>query len=279
MSRPFDAARFEALAGGAGAPPNNETGTLLLGRPLVTSLETGSTNDDALAAAREGAPHGALFVTEEQRAGRGRRGSRWLAARGEGLLFSLVLRPELRVERAPALALLAGLAVRAVVTERLERAGSNARALVKWPNDVVVARPHLEKLAGILVETQVRGGTLAAAIVGVGLNTGRLELPSELETRATSLATLGVEVERERLLAEILAAFEARLAALEDPETPLETLAAELATFDALSGRKIRVENLCGSGAGIDGEGCLKLVDSARVTHRIRSGHVSLLEE
>jgi BirA family biotin operon repressor/biotin-[acetyl-CoA-carboxylase] ligase len=194
-------------------------------------------------------------------------------------LFSLVLRPELRIDRAPALALLAGLAVRAVVAELLARAGSDARALVKWPNDVVIARPKLEKLAGVLVESQVRGGTLAAAIVGVGLNTGRLELPSDLETRATSLETLGVEVERERLLVEILAAVEARLAALENPETPLETLVAELAAFDALSGRKIRVENLCGSGAGIDGEGCLKLVDAEGVTHRIRSGHVEVLDD
>jgi BirA family biotin operon repressor/biotin-[acetyl-CoA-carboxylase] ligase len=267
MSRPFDAKRFVPLVQG-----------LTLGRPLVATLETGSTNDDALAAARDGAPHGALFVTEEQRSGRGRRGSRWLATRSEGLLFSLVLRPELTVDRAPALALLAGLAVRAVVAELLEQSGASARALVKWPNDVVVARPELEKLAGILVESQVRSGKLAAAVVGVGLNVGRLELPSELELRATSLAVLGARVEREELLAAILRAFEARLTILEDPETPLETFAAELSAFDALKGRKLRVENLCGSGAGIDGEGCLKLVDEADVTHRIRSGHVEVLE-
>lgn len=267
MSRPFDAARFGALAR-----------ELTLGHPLVASLETGSTNDDALAAARDGAPHGALFVTEEQHAGRGRRGNRWLAARGEGLLFSLVLRPALALERAPALALLAGLAVRAVVSERLERAGVNVRALVKWPNDVVIARAKLEKLAGILVESQVRGGRLSAAIVGIGLNVGRLELPSDIETNATSLATLGVHAEREELLRDIMRALEERLTRLEHPETPLATLSTELAAFDALFGRKLRVENLCGSGAGIDGEGCLKVLDESRVTHRVRSGHVEVLD-
>jgi BirA family biotin operon repressor/biotin-[acetyl-CoA-carboxylase] ligase len=267
MSRPFDAARFGALARG-----------LTLGHPLVATLETGSTNDDALTAARDGAPHGALFVTEEQHAGRGRRGNRWLGARSEGLLFSLVLRPALRVERAPALALLAGLAVRAVVSERLEQAGASVRALVKWPNDVVIARPKLAKLAGILVESQVRGGQLSAAIVGIGLNVGRLELPSDLETSATSLANLGVRAEREELLRDILLALEERLMRLENPETPLETLATELAAFDALFGKKLRVENLCGSGAGIDDEGCLKVIDESRVTRLVRSGHVELLD-
>jgi BirA family biotin operon repressor/biotin-[acetyl-CoA-carboxylase] ligase len=269
MSEPFDAERFALLAA-----------NLTLGRPLVATLETGSTNDDALAAAREGVEHGALFVTEEQRAGRGRRGSRWLAERSEGLLFSIVLRPDVAVERAPALALIAGLAVREVVSTLLVAAGSSERVLVKWPNDVVIARSWLAKLAGILVESQVRGSKLTAAIVGVGLNVGRLELPCEFETQATSLAALGVSVERERLLVDILRAIEVRLAVLENenPETPLETLAEELSAFDALKGRKLHVENLLGCGAGIDGDGYLKVEDEAGMMHRIGSGHVRVLD-
>ena len=75
MSAPFDSQRFTSLIGG-----------LPLGRPLVLTSVTDSTNDDALAAAREGAPHGAVFVTEEQRRGRGRRGNAWYAA--PGLIFT-----------------------------------------------------------------------------------------------------------------------------------------------------------------------------------------------
>jgi BirA family biotin operon repressor/biotin-[acetyl-CoA-carboxylase] ligase len=266
VSRPFDAERFAVLGR-----------ELTLGRPLVATLATGSTNDDALAAARDGAPHGALFVTEEQSAGRGRRGSRWLAAPGEGLLFSLVLRPSLSVERAPLLALLAGLAVREVVSALLDRAKSERRALVKWPNDVVIAGDELEKLAGILVESLVRGRTLAAAVVGVGLNVGRLELLEGSGATPTSLAKLGVELEREALLAKILVNLETRLHALETHDGLSENLAAELSAVDALYGRKLRVENLCGWGAGIDEAGYLRVRDEAGVTRRIGSGHVELL--
>jgi BirA family biotin operon repressor/biotin-[acetyl-CoA-carboxylase] ligase len=266
MSAPFDAERFSEHAR-----------ALALGRPLVATLKTGSTNDDALAAARDGAPHGALFVTEEQLAGRGRRGNTWLAPPGEGLLFSLVLRPPLRAERAPALALLAGLAVRAAVAVLLERAGSSARALVKWPNDVVIAGDKPRKLAGVLVESVVRGGQLGAVVVGVGLNVGRLGLPGELADTATSLEELGVTVARERLLADVMGAFEARLEKLESPENPLEALVSELACFDALFGSFVRVDDVLGTAAGIDGEGCLKVVDAAGRTKRIVSGHVTLL--
>ncbi|HTQ04456.1 MAG TPA: biotin--[acetyl-CoA-carboxylase] ligase [Polyangiaceae bacterium] len=284
MSAPFDAERFREHAA-----------TLALGHPIVATLHTGSTNDDALAAARDGAPHGALFVTEEQSAGRGRRGNTWLAPRGEGLLFSLVLRPELGPERAPALALLAGLAVRAAVAELLDARATHARTLtendaaeaaeprvlVKWPNDVVIVTDKLRKLAGVLVESVVRGGRLGAVVIGVGLNVGRLGLPSELADMATSLALLGVTVTRERLLANVLAAMEVRLTELETAkhrEKPLQSCAAELARFDALYGSSLRVDDLFGHGAGIDDEGSLKVVDPSGRTHRVVSGHVTLAQ-
>jgi len=265
MSAAFDATRFRELARG-----------LTLGEPLVATRQTGSTNDDALAAARDGAPHGALWVTEEQLAGRGRRGNTWLAAPGEGLLFSLVIRPNVALEQAPSLALLAGLAVRSTVSELLHAAGVDLAALVKWPNDVLVGG---RKLAGILVESQIRGSELGAVVVGVGLNVGRLAPPSELEKASASLASLGVRAAREDLLASILRALETRLCALESPERPLSTVAEELARYDALKGRRISIGSLVGVGAGIDQKGFLALLDGAGVTHRVGTGHVAVLNE
>ena len=62
----FDTERFLEIAAKRG---------LGLGRPLTFQAVTQSTNDDALAGAREGAPHGALYVAELQTKGRGRRGN------------------------------------------------------------------------------------------------------------------------------------------------------------------------------------------------------------
>jgi BirA family biotin operon repressor/biotin-[acetyl-CoA-carboxylase] ligase len=265
MSAPFDADRFARLAG-----------ALTLGRPLVATESTDSTNDDALEAARAGAPHGALFVTEAQRRGRGRRGNTWHAAPGSGLLFSLVLRPNIEVTRAAALSLVAGLAVRAAVAELLERAGVAESPLVKWPNDVLVAN---KKLAGVLVESQIQGGALGAVVVGIGLNLEHRALPEELVGRVTSLAALGVRAEREAVLALILEATEKRLRALESPKEPLKTLLHELRRFDALAGLRVSVRGLIGQANGVDAGGNLLVTDDEARTHAVTSGHVEVISD
>ena len=115
-----------------------------------------------------GAPHGTIVTAAEQSAGRGRQGRTWSAPAGSSLLLSVVLREPPRM-----LPLAAAVAVAEVVGER---------ALIKWPNDVVVepARPQGDsgeaapaKIAGILVEGRLQE---AWAVLGIGLNVAvRLE--------------------------------------------------------------------------------------------------------
>jgi BirA family biotin operon repressor/biotin-[acetyl-CoA-carboxylase] ligase len=261
MTAPFDAERFRALSA-----------SLPLGTPCVVSALTDSTSDDALAAARDGAPHGALFVTDEQRKGRGRRGNTWHAPPGEALLFSVVLRPEIAAEHAACLSLVAGLAVRAAVAAALAAASVAKTARVKWPNDVVVDG---KKVAGILVESQMRGERLGAAVVGVGLNVGRLELPDDVAAHATSLATLGASVARAPLLTMVLGELAGRLSALERGETPLGAMVAELSAHDALAGQRVTVGGVTGTATGVDALGTLKVLDALGVVHRVTSGHVT----
>ena len=51
-----------------------------------------STQDEARAAARLGAPSRAIFVADFQRAGRGRQGRAWVAGPGAALMVSIVFR-------------------------------------------------------------------------------------------------------------------------------------------------------------------------------------------
>src|SRR5262245_40601584 len=59
----------------------------------------------------EDAPEGAVVLAEEQTAGRGRLGRRWLAAPGTSILCSIALHPEVEPARLPELSLVAGAAV------------------------------------------------------------------------------------------------------------------------------------------------------------------------
>src|SRR5476649_1304670 len=84
-------------------------GSIYAGK-LHFSAVTGSTNTDAMTAARDGAGHGSVFFADEQLAGRGRGDHAWHSAAGEGLYVSVVLRPNLPAARMALLPLAAGLA-------------------------------------------------------------------------------------------------------------------------------------------------------------------------
>jgi len=136
--------------------------------------ETGSTNADVLAAAKQGAPEGLVVVAERQTAGRGRFDRRWESPPRAGLTLSVLLRP---VRISGWLPLLAGVAL----VETVRRLGE-VDAVLKWPNDLLVDE---RKCAGILAESA--GDAVA---VGIGLNV-TLREPELPVPDATSLQLAG----------------------------------------------------------------------------------------
>jgi len=255
----FDVERFSQLLGTRGVS---------LGAPLHFCELTGSTNDDAMEAARAGAPHGATFVANAQTRGRGRRGATWSSPPGENLLFSVVLRPKLSAQLAGTLTLPVGLAVRDALRSRVD-----APVLVKWPNDLMADG---RKLAGILLESQLIGSELSAVVVGVGINVAMRDLPADIAAVATSVALLGgTDLDRSSLLVDVLEAIERRARTHE--ERGLAAVLEELRGVDALAGRRIRVESLEGVARGIDERGALKLVDDQGELHAVSSGSIELL--
>jgi BirA family biotin operon repressor/biotin-[acetyl-CoA-carboxylase] ligase len=257
----FDAERFAALAG---------VRALGLGRPLTALSSVTSSNDLALGAARDGAPHGATFVADEQTLGRGRQGRQWFARPGESLLFSCVLRPSLPAALAHALPLAVGLAVRSVAARHVP---DDVEVLLKWPNDVLASG---RKICGVLIESTVRGSELAAGVVGVGLNVRTRFFPHELALTAASLASLGgAPPSREELLVDLLSAIEDFVRRVSS--AGLGTLALELDQYDALKGRRIAVDEVTGRARGLDPQGRLIMVDDQGTERVFVSGHVQLL--
>jgi BirA family biotin operon repressor/biotin-[acetyl-CoA-carboxylase] ligase len=229
---------------------------------------TGSTNDDAIAAARSGAPHGSVFIADEQTAGRGRRGHAWLAAPGESLLFSVLLRPKLELPQVSALTLAIGLALRDAVAPLV-----SAPAELKWPNDLLVAG---KKLAGVLVESQLQGDQLQSVVVGVGLNVATRDFPAEIAGTATSLALLGAtRLEREALLFGVLDAIATHFEAY--TQSGVAGILGELNAADALRGKRVRVEGNAGVGRGLDEHGRLLIEAEDGTTNAVLSGTVELL--
>ena len=234
---------------------------------LVLVAETGSTNADVRAAALDGrAGPGYVVVAEHQTAGRGRLDRTWVAAPGEALTFSALVRPELvPAERWGWLPLLAGLAVVDAV-----------RGLrLKWPNDVWDASGG--KVAGILVE-RVDAPSGPMAVIGIGLNvTGAPDLPG-----ASSLARAGGDdLHRPTVLALVLGALAARFEAWHSARGDADAagLAADYRAACATLGAEVRVDLpgdqvLTGRGEEIAADGSLVLA-TAGGPQRVAAGDVS----
>ena len=142
-----------------------------------------STQDRALALAREGAPEGTRVVARRQARGRGRLARSWESPEG-GLYCSVVLsRPREHPGLLP-------LTVGARLASAL-RAQYGLPLVLKWPNDLLVreaGRPA-RKLSGILAD-DVGSPTLGrAVVVGVGVNV-RLDRSSLASTLVESAASL-----------------------------------------------------------------------------------------
>jgi BirA family biotin operon repressor/biotin-[acetyl-CoA-carboxylase] ligase len=170
--------------------------------------ETGSTNADVMALARDGAPEGTVVVADHQTAGRGRADRTWSAPPGSSLLVSVLLRP------APAFAPLSGMAVGVAAVDAVS-ATTDVVARLKWPNDLVwpgVGNDSDRKLGGILAEANWSDPQAPAVVVGLGLNVNWPGVfPDELLATATSVNHIsGNEVEREDLLVAILQQLETR---------------------------------------------------------------------
>jgi BirA family biotin operon repressor/biotin-[acetyl-CoA-carboxylase] ligase len=242
--------------------------TQFIGRRVVYLTSTGSTQDVARGEAESDAPAGSVVLAEEQTAGRGRFGRRWVSPSGKNLYFTLIMRPPL--ERLRSLSIIAPLAVAMAVEEST---GISAR--IKWPNDVLV---NDRKLSGILIESELSGQSVKYALVGMGVNVNfDVEEAAEVAGIATSVKReLGHETSREELFAALLNQFEVlyEMAArgpevLQEWRGRLETLGRQIKiTFGG------HVED--GVAEDVDGDGNLILLraDGSRVA--IEAGEVTL---
>ncbi len=259
----------------------NALGGLQLG-PMRYFDQIGSTNAEAASWAEQGAPDGALVLADEQTAGRGRMGRRWFTPPGAALAFSLVLKAPFLNGNQPAgntlmprLTALGALAV----CEALRRQFS-LPALIKWPNDVLVAG---RKTAGVLVEAQWQDEQLKTAILGIGINVSKESIPPNetLNFPATCVETeVGRAVERVALLGAVLSGLKEwrpHLGSADFLHTWERLLAFRDEWVYILSEHQPgRIQEREGRLLGLEPDGSLKLCDHAGRVFTTATGEVHL---
>lgn len=239
---------------------------LRLAHPIYLVHQISSTNDQARQMAEAGAPEGLLLVAEEQTAGRGRAGRRWLTPPGTALALSLVLRPTLPAALGARLTMLAGVAA----CEAVELV-AGVRASLKWPNDVLIGG---RKAGGILVESALRDEDLEFAVLGLGLNVSWAPPPEQVDYPATCVdAEAGRAVDRLKLLRALLAGVEARYSVLAGPAL-FDDWRARLETLGRPVVVQMDSETWTGQAEAVEADGALLVRTEAGALRRVLAGDV-----
>ncbi|NWG33052.1 MAG: biotin--[acetyl-CoA-carboxylase] ligase [Chloroflexi bacterium] len=231
----------------------------------------GSTNDEAMKWARQGARDLSLVVADEQTLGRGRLDRPWFTPPRTALAFSLILRPtpseKMLLSRSVGLAALA----LAAVLQTL-----NLNPQIKWPNDILL---NGRKLAGILIEATWLEDEVQSIVIGLGMNVFKAAVPTTdvLSFPAISLEhALGYAPDRHVILHAILS----NIIALR-PHMGTDSFMAAWEKKLAYYGRQVRVEmggekSVSGKVIGLESDGSLKIRDDTGKVIPVRFGDVRL---
>lgn len=246
----------------------------LEGEALAVEVLERCTSTNSLLLERADEPRALLLVADEQSAGRGRRGRRWITQRGAALTFSLRWHFPLRAQALRGLSLAVGVAL----ARALHALGAREVGL-KWPNDLVATGTNADaKLGGILIETRAAGGGIAA-IIGVGLNCRTVPgLENRLRRRLAALEELVQPLpRRDRIVACLAAELARSLRVFES--AGLDAFRGEWESLDAFRGRRLRVsaerdQVISGYADGLAADGGLRL-RTRRGLRTVYNGSVS----
>jgi BirA family transcriptional regulator, biotin operon repressor / biotin---[acetyl-CoA-carboxylase] ligase len=251
--------------------------TSFIGRELVIEETVTSTQKLAHHLAEDKALDGTVVLADEQTGGRGRLGRAWHSPKGTGIWMSLILRPDLPIQKTPQITLLTAVSVARAIQKVTELS-----VQIKWPNDILY---RSKKLCGILTELQAEEGKVKSVIVGIGVNVNVTEkdIPEELRDIATSLhMILGQSVSRNKLVSGILNEFETLYTLyLEEGFHMIKILwESYAASFGrTVNARTIKGDVIRGMAKGITDDGVLVLVDDEGTTHHIYSADIELDKE
>jgi BirA family biotin operon repressor/biotin-[acetyl-CoA-carboxylase] ligase len=207
--------------------------------------------DSTMIEARRDMQPGRIVGAEEQTAGMGRHGRKWISEAGAGVYISMVL----AAKPIPVVMLALGLATRQAI----------GCGDIRWPNDVLV---NGKKCAGVLA--QLEGDRI---IAGIGINVSQTGFPGDLETPATSLLLEGVMVTREDLLVALVECVD-RYTRLGSDEILREFTKAS----SYVVGKRVRVETgVEGVTCGLDPAGFLRVREDNGTETTILAGGVRSL--
>jgi BirA family biotin operon repressor/biotin-[acetyl-CoA-carboxylase] ligase len=157
--------------------------TLFTGKIVHFKEETESTNDWADQEMKTSKVlEGTLFKADSQTKGKGQRGRHWTSVAGKNILSSYVFYPSfVHVSQQFCLVKAVSLALKDVLDQYLID-----KVQIKWPNDIYV---NDLKIAGVLIESAMKGSMISSSVVGIGLNVNQQLFDAKMNATSLILET------------------------------------------------------------------------------------------
>lgn len=146
-----------------------------------------------------------ILSTDFQTDGKGQEPNAWHSEAGKNLLFSMVIQPE---NLHPARQFMLTKAVSLGICDALAGVLPYENIRVKWPNDIYADD---KKMGGILISNTISGQDITLSIIGIGLNVNQANFPEWIPNPVSVKQLLGMQADRESLLAKLEMAITERL--------------------------------------------------------------------
>lgn len=172
---------------------------------IETKKTIDSTNDYLKQIAMQQGRVSRICISEEQTAGKGRRGRSFFSPKNTGIYISFLLYPDIPISEASMYTTIAATA-EAKAIEKV----SGFPVDIKWVNDIFMRG---KKVSGILTEASasIEDGSLEYVVVGIGINLYEPEggFPEEIREIAGAVYDSNVQVEnlRNNIAAELIIQF------------------------------------------------------------------------
>ena len=128
---------------------------------ILITKTTASTNEDAKSYLEHQSSSLSFHLSEQQVAGKGRNGKKWVSPEGKNIYLSIGWISPLKYSELDGLSLSVG----TVIASNLNKYAENL-IKIKWPNDLLIKN---KKISGILIETVDLGGKVGV-VIGIGIN-------------------------------------------------------------------------------------------------------------
>lgn len=210
-------------------------------------------------------PYGTVVMTNNQYAGRGRRGNVWLQ-KSDGSVALSVLIHSAEISDMGILPLLCGIA-----------AAQSVNGTVKWPNDIVIDG---KKVCGILCESLICGKNVSAICgFGVNLTQSKEDFESSGLPHASSvLVQTGEKISSEDICSRVMNSLEALWNEYKDGG--IDDILKRYSDVCITLGREVRVivdskETVC-TAVSINRDGSLHCKDEDGSEFDVRAGEASV---